>query len=169
MVKQKKFWVVLLCFAAAGAGVWYYCASQTPEAKMRRAIEILADCASKSPGDGTTSGVVKLHGAMELFTDPSRLEIYPGMISGDISVGELQSHLARYRSSFDHVTVTAEVVSVRATAEDRGEMEFTGTLRGVLKSGQRVSEDRELYCEFRRDEKGKWRIARMQVRDILER
>jgi len=169
MVIQKKWYGIAAGLIVAGAIAWYWYAGQTPEAKMRKVIAELADCASKSPGDGTTSGVLKLHAAMELFTDPSQIDVYRGMFGGEISAAEMQSHLARYRSSFEHVKATAEVVSVRTDGPDSGKMELTGSVHGVLKSGGRVSEDRELYCEFKRDEKGKWRISRLQVREILER
>lgn len=169
MVIRTKWYGIAAAVLLAGALAWYWYAGQTPEAKMRRVIAELADCASKSPGDGAASGVLKTHRVPELFTDPSRIDVYQGMFGGEISHAQMQSHFARYRGSFEQVRVTAEVVSVRVTGPDTGVMELTGSLRGVLKSGGHVSEDRELYCEFRCDDKGGWRISHLQVREILER
>lgn len=169
MVIRKKWYGIAAVLLLTGGLAWHWYAGQTPEMKMRKVIAELADCASKSPGDGTTSGVVKLHRAQELFTDPCRIDVYRGMFGGEISQAELQSRLARYRSSFAHVRATAEVESLRTDGPDAGKMELTGSVHGVLKGGGRVAEDRALYCEFRRDDKGKWRISRLQVREILER
>ena len=54
-------------------------------------------------------------------------------------------------------------------ALERGEAEFTGTLRGVLKSGDSISEVREVHGEFQLDDHGKWRISRLKFREILTR
>jgi len=168
-VIRKKWYGIAAGFLLAGVFAWYWYAGQTPEAKMRKVIAELADCASKSPGDGAASGVLKMHRALDLFTAPCRVDVYRGMFGGEMSPAELQSHLARYRGAFERVTVTAEVLSVRADGPDAGRMELTGSLRGVLKTGGRVSEDRELRCEFRCNDKGQWQIAHLQVHEILER
>ncbi len=167
MVKAKVWLVISLAALAAGGIVWY-CRESTPEAKMRQVISELAEYASKASGEGGAANLVKIHNAAELFTDPVRLEIF-GTTPGVISAGELPGLLARYRSYFRQATVTAEVDEVRLVAPERGEAEFTGTLRGVLKSGDSISEVREVHGEFQLDDRGKWRISRLKFREILTR
>jgi hypothetical protein len=152
-----------------GGVVWYFYSRNTPEAQLRKVVAELASCASKMPGDGGASAVLKVHSGAELFTDPARIEVAGTMFGGDISQAQIQSHLARYRSMMESAHVTVEVEEVLITGEKTGELSFTGTLRGRTKHGTEISEVRELRCEFALNEDGKWKIRRLTAQNILEK
>ena len=169
-MKRKIRWIIgVVVLAGALWAGWSWYLRNTPEAQMRKVIAELAACASKMPGDGGAAAVLKVHGVMELFTDPARIEVAGTMFGGDVTQAQVQSHLARYRSMMESAHVSLEFEQVTVTGDGSGEVLFTGTLRGRSKRGTEISEVRDVHCKLVKNEKGKWQISHFSARDILEK
>ncbi len=168
MVKLKRYWPVLAAFAA-GLGVWCYVYTRTsPEAQVRKVLRELCESGTKADSDGATSGIIKCRGAMALFAADTELRFGTDFFSGHTNPEEIAANLNRFRMLFSQVTVAMKDVKIKFKSPEEATVDFIGTLRGVLKSGSRVDEIRELICTLKKQD-GKWRITALRVREILER
>ncbi len=168
MVKLKRYWPVLAALAA-GFGVWFYFYSRTtPEAQVKKVLRELCESGTRADGEGAASGIVKCRGAMALFAADTELRFGTDFFSGHTNPEEIAANLNRFRMMFSQVAVGMKDVKIKFKSPEEATVDFIGTLRGVLKSGSRVDEIRELICTLKKQD-GKWRINALRVREILER
>lgn len=164
----KRRWPLLMALAV-GLGVWVYFDTRTsPEAQVKKVLRELCESGTKADGDGTTSGIVKCRGAMNLFAAETELRFGTDFFSGNTNPEEIAANLNRFRMLFSQVTIGMKDVKITFKSPEEATVDFIGTLHGTLKSGSRVDELRELICTLKKQD-DKWRITALRVREILER
>ncbi len=170
MVRRFRRWLVglvLVAIAVGGAG-WYWFYRQSDEAAIHRLLEQLAYSASRAEKEKTSTGLWKVHSVGELFLPETELEFRTEMFSGKYSPEEIKSNLQRFRQVMRESTVRYRDLELTLTPPDQATVVFTGQLIGRTRDGRRVDEVRNLVCSLRKSE-GKWKVARISVRDILEK
>ena len=66
------------------------------------------------------------------------------------------------------IPLSQHIGSPAEAVVSKGMRVLTGQLIGRTRDGRRVDEVRNLVCSLRKSE-GKWKVARISVRDILEK
>lgn len=140
----------------------------TPEAKIRRTFRDLCEAASKTESDGSTALLLSARTIQEVFAPETTLELKPSFFSGKYTPEEIAANMVRFRGMFATVKVSARDLEITVDSTDAAQAECTGMLNGTTKSGEQVNEVRDLNCALKLID-GKWRIAGITVREILEK
>ncbi len=167
--KFKKWQIALFAAILILGGIsFWYLQTDSPEAQVRRTLKNLCTIATKTPGESAVLAGLKVSRVSALFAPVCRLEFGHDLFTGDYTDAELSANLARFRARFTVVKVSIRDLEVTIETPDRAVATFTGFLDGDLKSGEIISEVRDLSCSLTRDKEG-WKIDRINIREILEK
>lgn len=168
MVKRILIALVVVIVLIIGGCYLYHRYLVGDEAKIRSAFQDLGHYASKSGKGGTTKMVLKTNAVAYLFADPCSLEVGGTFLSGDYSREEITANAVRARSMFKRVTLSFYDLTVDLTAPDRAVTVFTARLTGETKTGNNISETREMRSELKKID-GKWLFSNFSVVEVLKK
>ncbi|MBQ9500626.1 MAG: hypothetical protein IJU70_00570 [Lentisphaeria bacterium] len=165
---MRKYIVLLIFAAAAGAGAFLFLRGDSDEARVKKVIRRLCDMTTKREGENPAAGALLISRTDEIFAPEVHIEAARGGFDGSYTPGRLTSELARCRAVFRRVTVRAQDEEISFPEKDKAFAVFSGTLSGDTKTGTSVSEVRDVECRLVRLD-GKWKISGMVVHEVLER
>ena len=165
---MKKYILLLIFAVLSAAGVWYFCTSDSDEAKVKRVLKTLCRMATKRSGDNPAAAGLMISKTDKIFAGEFTVKIGNGMFDGVYNPTKMTSELARYRAAFSEVDVDAQDMEISFPAPNKAEIVFTGVLNGRSKTGTPVSEAREVICTLYLTQEG-WRIKQIVIKEIMQR
>ncbi len=165
---RKKVVFFALFLLAAGA-VWFFFFRSSEEGKVRAVLREFAYVCSRTEGEKTSLGLWKVHSSKSLFAAECVLSVTGAdSFSGRYTPEALSSNLLRYRQMMATSEMSFSDMAPRIVSPERADVSFSARLRGVVRGGGAVDEVRDMECELVKEE-GKWKIARLEARPVLER
>lgn len=163
MVKKLIIAVILIIAAVV---VYFVFFGESEEQKIRKMLNGLCmDCAKNKESSSAAALIVKTNVLKRYFTDPCKLSVHRGFLQGTFNDVRIANEIMRVNLllsysdlSISDLSITVDKVEARAV--------FTGRFSGVLKSGEKVEEVREVEVTLKKVDK-KWKISSAEVHDIL--
>ncbi|MFA7230752.1 MAG: hypothetical protein WC071_05735, partial [Victivallaceae bacterium] len=126
--------------------VWNTYFNKSDKDLINEQLTSLRTLASKYPGEGTSSSIIKSKSLENLFAPSCKLDLRSDMFSGDYTQEEISANAVRYRSLFNHAVINLHDIEIELISATEAKAEFTGSFDGITKSGNRVNEYRDLTC-----------------------
>jgi hypothetical protein len=166
MVKTKLIVVAVL---AVIVGIWAMTHfSQSEEKRVKKRFDLLAQWASKEPGENAFTLARKTRDIGTLFAEECQLKADMALLSGIYTPEEISSYAAQARLQFSELSLRFYDLSIELTREDVAKVILTARLRGTSASGEVVNEIQELASVLRRFD-GEWLFTEFEVVEVLEK
>jgi hypothetical protein len=163
----KRITMLLFLLGAAG-GVYWWFRPVSDETRIKRMFSTLSELATRPEGEGASGMAYRTHRLASLFADPCELDVTYAFLSGFYSRSEITANAARARARFRHVDLDFFDLSVSPAEGNRTKAIFTVRLVGLLKSGERISEVREMEADLEKRE-NEWLFTRFRMIDVLQK
>jgi hypothetical protein len=163
-----KYGIIVLILTLIAVGYFMFFAEPTPEQKIREQLKIFLQCASKSPNDKLTTGLLKSKRLEKLFAPRCSFYVGVSMFSGNYTPQDISANSMRCRTMFKHVDFSVSDVEIEFPSPDKATVNFTGTVDGMTKQGRTVREFRELTCKLDLIDEN-WLISSVSIQEIIKK
>ena len=165
MVKKL---VCLLAVVVAGAAIWYFLFNKTDKDQVLDALSAVAEAASKTAGETTSSMLLKTQMVGGYFAEKCVLNIDDQMFTGEYTPEDISANMVRMRQFFTDNKLSFYDAEVLFPSVDEAVVNFTGSLKGTLKNQSRVNEAREIQAKLTK-KSGSWRFYSFKIQEILKK
>lgn len=166
MVNNKLLLIVAAVVIVVGA--YFIFLAESPEDRVRAQFDTLAELVHKDANEPPLAGAAKAKGISNLFVDGCVIEISAGSLSGEYSRQAIMERAIMARSYFN--VARLQFLDMRlAFSDDRtARVNLTGHWQGSSKSGDHVSEARELNCVLQ-EIGGEWLFMELIEVEVLQK
>jgi hypothetical protein len=167
VVTWRKPLILLVLAAIAAVAWWRLHPSETR--RVRRQLDRLANCVSKSESEGATALALKMNALGGLFASEVEVNLtdFPG--NGTYASSEIPSHVARFRPSCRSIALSFHDLRIEIGPPRQARAFFTARLLVTATNGETQSEMRTVQVLLQRDEDRTWRIARVEEPQVFQR
>lgn len=150
-----------------GLSLWYL-QRDTDEMQIRRTLRSLAALGSRQPDETPAAVALKLNQTDRVFAPECSIDVDQSMFTGATTPTELTGILTRYQGMFREVKAEIRALEITVTAPDAATATFSGSLLGEFRSGEKLTESRDLICHLKRID-GRWLIDRIALLEVLKK
>ena len=169
IMKKRVMLVVSAAVLAAVVLCGFVFFRDNDETRIKAALNELCNIGAKGSGENPAFLALKANKADRVFAPECVFNFRLHMMDGAITPTEIGSRILRIQALFKWIKLDFSELEIEVQG-DRAKVFFTGTLRGEMKnSGTKTEELREIEAIFLRQKDGAWKIARMDVKNILEK
>jgi hypothetical protein len=168
VVRYWKYIVIFVVLILAVTGYFIFFSELTPEQKIKKQLNTFLKCASKSPNDKLTTGLIKSKQLEKLFAPKCSFHVGVSMFSGNYTPEDISANSMRCRSMFKYVDFSVSDVEIEFPESSKATVNFTGVLSGLTKNGNNIQEFRELTCKLDLIE-DKWLISSVSIQEIIKK
>ena len=166
MVKLKYVIIAILGVLIVIVSALYL--FQSEERRIKKRFDLLAELASKEPGETAFTLAYKVQRIGTLFSDACEVRVPSQSISGRYTPEEISSHAAGARFPLSELSLQFYDLDIEFPEEGTATVLLTGRLRGKSKGGETIHETRELQCILR-EIGGEWLFSHLEVVDVLKK
>ena len=163
----KKF-LFLLVLVVAGAAIWFFFLRSNDKERVLAALQEAAAAASKDRNETTSAMLLKTQTVGSCFADSCSFQLDEQMFAGDYTPEDIGANLVRMRQVFTESRLSYYDQEVLFPRENEAVINFTGNLKGTLRSNDQVNEAREIQAKLRKID-GKWKFYSFKVREIIKK
>ncbi len=165
MVKKL---IGLLVVVALVMAVWYFFFNKTDKDRVLEALTEVAEAASKTPAETTSSMLLKTQTISGFFADKCELDIDDQMFTGEYTPEDISAKMVQMRQFFKDNKLSYYEAEVFFPSENEAVINFTGSLKGTLKNDSKVNEVREIQAKLSK-KSGSWRFYCFKIQEILKK
>ena len=166
MVKLKYVIIAILGVLIVIVSALYL--FQSEERRIKKRFDLLAELASKEPGETAFTLAYKVQRIGTLFSDACEVRVPSQSISGRYTPEEISSHAAGARLPLSELSLQFYDLDIEFPEEGMATVLLTGRLTGESKAGETIHETRELQCILR-EIGGEWLFSHLEVVDVLKK
>lgn len=169
MVTGKiKILLLVVIFVVASWVIWTMLKPPDDRELVLRQLKYFRTNSSKYSGEGTTQALVKSKSLETIFAGSCRIDVNVDFINGTFTPEEIAGKAIYYRRFFESAVIDLSDIKVDIAGSEHATATMTASLDGILKNNKRISEFRNLQCNFKKTNK-KWLITAIDFQPILEK
>lgn len=166
MVKTRLL-IILSCVVIIGIVAVVYL-FPSDEKKIKKQVALLAEWASKEPGENIFTTVQKIKGIGTLFAERCVLKLPSHEIAGPHSRDEITAYATQARVQFSRIHLKFEDLTIIFPEKEVARVTLTGRLTGKWANGENVDESRELECILKKID-NQWLFTEFEVVEVLKK
>ena len=168
----KKLLIILLSviiFIIVTVAIWFFFFRTNDVILIKKVINNAVDLSLKRQGDNIVFNTVAHNNTPKYFAEKTQFNFGHGGFSGSLSTAEITANLGRLKAVVNEIIPKIGDIDVTVSSDQKSaKAYFPAVVSGVVKTGGRFREARDVDCSLIKTEQG-WRINSLQIRPVLQR